>query len=280
MKRDRFLHVSLNFTFRSSRRDASRKVWRVRRVTGRRPFDHDQVLHGFNPACFKTLFSVPGATSSPGFPATVTSPGFDACLNCRCEPRWRTTTQRSSSSILTTSRIFTIARAAWPFYRAILAPFWTIKTAQICGAKARNDAFPTAALRRIDLARKQRHREPWRERPQNRRGAASRGANRGRGGRPRGGTPPPRFLTDRESEPPFGRHKTPPALLDRRRAQVIAVTTYIPTMDAFERLTTDIAARGYRFSQRGSRRCGPFVYALDPLSARTEQAVQGGEVAI
>lgn len=90
----------------------------------------------------------------------------------------------------------------------------------------------------------------------------------------------PRFLTDRESEPPFGRHKTPPALLDRRRAQVIAVTTYTPTMDAFERLTTDIAEPEYRFSQRGSRRCGPFVYALDPLSARTEQAIQGGEVTI
>ena len=96
----------------------------------------------------------------------------------------------------------------------------------------------------------------------------------------RSGVFTPRFLTDRESEPPFGRHKTPPALLDRRRAQVIAVTTYTPTMDAFERLTTDIAEPEYRFSQRGSRRCGPFIYALDPLSARTEQAIQGGEVAI
>jgi len=180
MKRDRVLHLSFNFLLCATCCNAARKVWRVRGITGRRPFDHDQVLHGFNPACFKTLFSVPGARSSPGFPATVTSPGFAAFLNCRCEPRWRTTTQPSSSSILTTSRIFTIARAAWPFYRAILAAFWTIKTAQICGAKARNEAFPTAALRRVDLARKQRHREPWRERPQNRRRAPSRGANRGR----------------------------------------------------------------------------------------------------
>ena len=180
MKRDRVLHLSFNFLLCATCRNAARKVWRVRGITGRRLFDHDQVFHCFNPACFKTLFRVPGARSSLGLSGTVTSPGFDACLNCRCEPRWRTTDQPSSSSILTTSRIFTIARAASPFYRAIPAPFWTIKTAQICGAKARNDAFPTAPLRRIDLARKQRHREPWRERPLNRRRATSRGANRGR----------------------------------------------------------------------------------------------------
>jgi hypothetical protein len=53
------------------------------------------------------LFNVPGATSSPGFPATVTRPGFVACLNCRCEPRCRTTDHPSFSSIFTTSRIFT-----------------------------------------------------------------------------------------------------------------------------------------------------------------------------
>lgn len=54
------------------------------------------------------LFNVPGATSSPGFPATVTRPGLVVCLNCRWEPRCRTTDQPSSSSILTTSRIFTM----------------------------------------------------------------------------------------------------------------------------------------------------------------------------
>ena len=31
------------------------------------------------------LFNVPGATSSPGLPATVTSPGLVGCLNCRCD---------------------------------------------------------------------------------------------------------------------------------------------------------------------------------------------------
>src|SRR5207244_10137422 len=78
MKRDGVLHLALNIVLRSGRRNASGKVGRVRRVTGRSLLNHDQVLHGFSPACFKTLFSVPGARSSPGFPATVTSPGFDA----------------------------------------------------------------------------------------------------------------------------------------------------------------------------------------------------------
>src|SRR5579864_8740305 len=146
MKRDGVLHLSFNFLLCPTCRNAARKVGRVRGVTSRRLFDHDQVFHCFNPACFKTLFSVPGERSSPGLPGTVTSPGFDACLNCRCEPRCRTTTQPSSSSILTTSRIFTIARASSPFYRAILAPFWTIKTAQISGAKTRKDMFPIGTL--------------------------------------------------------------------------------------------------------------------------------------
>ena len=44
-------------------------------------FDNDQVAHLMSPyllrpACFKTLFSVPGGTSIPGLPATVTVPDF------------------------------------------------------------------------------------------------------------------------------------------------------------------------------------------------------------
>ncbi len=69
--------------------------------------DDDQIFHGFNPACLRVLFNVPGATSSPGLPATVTRPGFVACLNCRCDPRCRTTDQPSSSSCFTMSRTFT-----------------------------------------------------------------------------------------------------------------------------------------------------------------------------
>ena len=44
-------------------------------------FDHNEVPHLtlsylFKPACFSTLLSVPGGTSTPGLPATVTIPGF------------------------------------------------------------------------------------------------------------------------------------------------------------------------------------------------------------
>jgi hypothetical protein len=108
MKRNCVLHLSLYFVAGTPGGDATRKV---RRVCGEASFgllDDNQILHGFNPACLRMLFNVPGATSSPGLPATVTSPGLVACLNCRCDPRCRTTDQPSSSSILTTSRIFTM----------------------------------------------------------------------------------------------------------------------------------------------------------------------------
>jgi len=41
----------------------------------------NQVLHKryLSPACFKMLFSVPGGTSIPGIPETVTVPGFCGC---------------------------------------------------------------------------------------------------------------------------------------------------------------------------------------------------------
>src|SRR5437588_2190341 len=59
MKRDRILHLSLNLLLCAGRRHAPRKVGRVRGISAGGLFDHDQVLHCFNPACFKTLFSVP-----------------------------------------------------------------------------------------------------------------------------------------------------------------------------------------------------------------------------
>jgi hypothetical protein len=45
-------------------------------------FDYNQIAHFgrsyfLRPACFRTLFSVPGGTSMLGFPATVTVP--DLC---------------------------------------------------------------------------------------------------------------------------------------------------------------------------------------------------------
>ena len=107
MKRNRVLHLSLDIVASTAGRNATRKVGRVRGVAGRGLLDDDQILHGFNPDCLRILFNVPGATSSLRFPATVTRPGLVACLNCRCEPRCRTTDQPSSSSILRTSRIFT-----------------------------------------------------------------------------------------------------------------------------------------------------------------------------
>jgi hypothetical protein len=108
MKRNRAFHLSLDFVARIPSGDATRKVRRICGEAGLGLLDDDQILHGFNPACLRMLFNVPGATSSPGLPATVTSPGLVACLNCRCDPRCRTTDQPSSSSILTTSRIFTM----------------------------------------------------------------------------------------------------------------------------------------------------------------------------
>src|SRR4051794_12079435 len=52
------------------------------------------------------LFKVPGATSSPGCPGTVTVPGFAGCRYCRWLPRVRSSFHPSFSSILITSRIF------------------------------------------------------------------------------------------------------------------------------------------------------------------------------
>ena len=112
MKRDSLFHLSLDFVARVARCDTTRNVRRVCREAGLRLLDDDQILHGFNPACLRMLFNVPGATSSPGLPATVTSPRLFVCLNCRCDPRCRTTDQPSSSSILTTSRIFTMRSTA------------------------------------------------------------------------------------------------------------------------------------------------------------------------
>jgi hypothetical protein len=53
------------------------------------------------------LFSVPGARSSLGLPATVTSPLLSGCLNCRWLPRVRATYHPSASMIPITSRTFT-----------------------------------------------------------------------------------------------------------------------------------------------------------------------------
>ncbi len=51
--------------------------------------------HFFRPDCFRIVFGVAGAKSSPGLPGTVTRPGFEECLNWRWLPRVATRNHRS-----------------------------------------------------------------------------------------------------------------------------------------------------------------------------------------
>lgn len=108
VERDRFPHLPLSLRTGAPCGDAAGNVRGVRRESCRCRLNHNQVSHRFKPACLNTLFRVPGARSLPGLPATVTRPGFDACFSWRCEPRWRTTAQPSSSNSLMISRTFTI----------------------------------------------------------------------------------------------------------------------------------------------------------------------------
>jgi len=70
------------------------------------------VIAHFNPACLRILFCVPGARSSLGFPAIVTTPFFLSCLYCRWLPRVRSRYQPSSSMSLIIARTFIAANAA------------------------------------------------------------------------------------------------------------------------------------------------------------------------
>src|SRR6267378_7291478 len=45
--------------------------------------DNQVFFHDFNTACFRIMFNVPGARSSPGFPGTVTKPSLAECLYCQ-----------------------------------------------------------------------------------------------------------------------------------------------------------------------------------------------------
>src|SRR6266852_5857347 len=62
----------------------------------------------FNPACFKTLFNVPGGTARVSLPpaGTVTVPDFVAWRNCIWLPVTRSKNQPSSSNRLIRSRYF------------------------------------------------------------------------------------------------------------------------------------------------------------------------------
>jgi hypothetical protein len=76
VKFDGFTYRRLGFPSRFAGRDATRKVRHVRRPVPISLFKNNRVLfHSLaRPACFQTLFSVFGCTSSLGCPLTVTIP--------------------------------------------------------------------------------------------------------------------------------------------------------------------------------------------------------------
>ena len=83
MEGDRLSHLTFDVVACGPSCDAAVEIWRVRRETGRGVLHNDEIFHCFNPACLRMLLNVPGPRSSLGFPGTVTSPTFEACLYCR-----------------------------------------------------------------------------------------------------------------------------------------------------------------------------------------------------
>lgn len=70
-----------DFIFRFAGRDASREIGNIRTKGRGTFFNDDKVSHTLHfsflsPACFNTLFRVPGGMSMLAFPATVTVPFF------------------------------------------------------------------------------------------------------------------------------------------------------------------------------------------------------------
>src|SRR5688572_21406 len=68
------LHLLLDLRASPAGGDTARQVGGVSRVARAALFHDDEDFHRFNPACVRILFNVPGGTSSPGLPGTVTSP--------------------------------------------------------------------------------------------------------------------------------------------------------------------------------------------------------------
>jgi hypothetical protein len=105
VKPNRLSHLIGTLVGRGTGCDNTREVGTVGRVVGRlTAFNHDQIaahvcppfedssvlpVSFLSPACLKMLASVLGCSSSLGFPATVTTPGFVGCRYCRCDPRVR-----------------------------------------------------------------------------------------------------------------------------------------------------------------------------------------------
>ena len=111
------------------------------------------------------------------------------------------------------------------------------------------------------------HREPWRERPLNARGA---GVHRAKAG-----SFTPRFLSHHNRNRCQGRQKTPPHWwrdtrcnsLRRRSICARPMRRYQSRVNCF--------GDGERRRWRGLRRCGGCVPLLDPLWRRTDEAHQG-----
>jgi len=112
MKRDRFTNILLDFAFRFSRGNAARKIRAICREVSLRFLDNDKVFAHFSPACFRMLFKVPGGKSWLGWPAMVTKPGLELCLNWRWLPLVRAKYQPPSLMSLIASRTF-ICSVPW-----------------------------------------------------------------------------------------------------------------------------------------------------------------------
>lgn len=106
MKRDCFANILLNFALRFSRGNTARKIRAICRKISLRFLNDDEVFAHFSPACFRMLFKVPGGRSWPDWPAMVTKPGLELCLNWRWLPLVRAKCQPPSSMSLITSRTF------------------------------------------------------------------------------------------------------------------------------------------------------------------------------
>jgi hypothetical protein len=100
MEFDCFAKNRLSFFDCGARGNTTRKIGHITGKIVFRLFNYDRVAHisphFLSPACLRILFSVPGAKSSLGFPATVTRPSFVACLNCLWLPRVAIRSQPSS----------------------------------------------------------------------------------------------------------------------------------------------------------------------------------------
>jgi hypothetical protein len=135
MKGNRLLHFSLDFIAGLASSYATIEIWRVCRIARSRFLNDNQILfHFLIPACFHTLFSVPMPRSSPGFPGTVTKPGFAKCLYWRWLPLVRSRRHPSRSSCLITSRTFILRPVANP-HALIAIPYTLLAASSIASAR-------------------------------------------------------------------------------------------------------------------------------------------------